>query len=778
MAPPTQAEIQAQRVSVELDKQKIELQKEINELNKQKNIAYRDYLEKLKTGSDKEKEAARRNLQNLEDEIDKQQKLNKEIDEQKKRIEASDKAVKDLSDSFSKLFEIAGNQKAPDIKQMFNIQNAIKGVEDLKKKFQAIAGPGGIGVGGALAKMGAAGLQAYAQAAVNLAIDLGTMETEFMKATGASQDFARSITDSYASTREFGATAAETSQAAQALYTTFTDFTMVSDQQRESLIETAAVMDKLGISNQTFAQAVQLSTKALGMSTAQAEQTMLDMEKFAENLGVAPSQMAEDFVGARNALAKLGQDGTQAFKDLAIAAKTTGLSVERILNLTEKFDTFDGAAQQAGKLNAALGGNFVNAMDLMMATNPAERFEMIRDSIMNTGLSFDEMSYYQKNFFKDALGLSDVGELAALMSGEMDLVAGATEESSQSLLEAKRRAQEMASFQERLNILFAQMIPIITPVIDLLSDLTLYLTENAQMVKAITGVLIILASAFATASGFGTAGGIAGLVLGFSMLTDSIETGTDDLTLFGAILGGIWEVLSAVGEVLYDVAVGIGEFFDLIGLNLGEMENLAEIGKYIGYVLGVLLVGALTALAVPLSGVGAIIAGVVAAFSALGAILYKTRFNPESLHKGFGETGDAITKMGEAGKAVVEPFSMVETAVRGIGSAFSAVLTGAAEFVSVLSDPSTAENVERIASAISQTNPVGAAAFTTAMTATAGAGIAGAVNNAVSGLFGSSGGGQSQQITINVMVDREKLATIVKEINGESALRSLASRGI
>jgi hypothetical protein len=194
MAPPTQAEIQAQRVSVELDKQKIELQKEINELNKQKNIAYRDYLEKLKTGSDKEKEAARRNLQNLEDEIDKQQKLNKEIDEQKKRIEASDKAVKDLSDSFSKLFEIAGNQKAPDIKQMFNIQNAIKGVEDLKKKFQAIAGPGGIGVGGALAKMGAAGLQAYAQAAVNLAIDLGTMETEFMKATGASQDFARSIT--------------------------------------------------------------------------------------------------------------------------------------------------------------------------------------------------------------------------------------------------------------------------------------------------------------------------------------------------------------------------------------------------------------------------------------------------------------------------------------------------------------------------------------------------------------------------------------------------------
>jgi hypothetical protein len=40
-----------------------------------------------------------------------------------------------------------------------------------------------------------------------------------------------------------------------------------------------------------------------------------------------------------------------------------------------------------------LGGNFVNAMDLMMATDPVERFEMIRDSILDAGLSFENMSY-------------------------------------------------------------------------------------------------------------------------------------------------------------------------------------------------------------------------------------------------------------------------------------------------------------------------------------------------------------------------------------------------
>jgi hypothetical protein len=36
----------------------------------------------------------------------------------------------------------------------------------------------------------------------------------------------------------------------------------------------------------------------------------------------------------------------------------------------------------------------------------------------------------KRTFYKDSLGLSDVGELAALMSGDMDLVAGATQDSA------------------------------------------------------------------------------------------------------------------------------------------------------------------------------------------------------------------------------------------------------------------------------------------------------------------------------------------------------------
>ena len=96
-------------------------------------------------------------------------------------------------------------------------------------------------------------------------------------------------------------------------------------------------------------------------------------------------------------------------------AKATGLEIGKLPQMTEKFDTFEGAATQAGKLNAALGGNFVNAMDLLTETDPAARFDMIRDAITDAGLSFDDMSYYQRKYYAEAAGLDNVNDLAMML---------------------------------------------------------------------------------------------------------------------------------------------------------------------------------------------------------------------------------------------------------------------------------------------------------------------------------------------------------------------------
>ena len=343
-----------------------------------------------------------------------------------KNLKKLDKQLKGLSKYSGKMGLMSGDSKqfTSSLKQIGGsmeqnllgpMQKAVTGAKDLTAGLKASA-----------ALFFVTELINFYKRAVKLAYELGNIENAFMKATGASEEFSRSISNTYREGRRFGATAEDMSKAMSGLYNTYTDFTFQDRDTRESLTETSAVLEKLGISNDKFAQSVQLSTKALGMSAEQAGQSMLDLEKYAEELGVSPERLSAQFLEAGDSLAKLGENGDEAFRDLAAASKITGLEVSKLLNIVNQFDTFEGAARQAGKLNAALGGNFVNAMDLMMETDPTARFEQIRDSILDTGLSFDTMSYYQKNFYKDALGLSSVGDLALVLSGNMDSVSGAT----------------------------------------------------------------------------------------------------------------------------------------------------------------------------------------------------------------------------------------------------------------------------------------------------------------------------------------------------------------
>ena len=181
-------------------------------------------------------------------------------------------------------------------------------------------------------------------------------------------------------------------------------------------------------------------------------------------------------------------------------SRLLALRLGRLLSITEKFDTFEGAAEQAGKLNAALGGNFVNAMELMTATDPVERFEMIRDSVLDAGLAFDDMSYYQRKFYADAMGLSDVAELANVMSGNMDSLNGEINKTSAEYEEMAERAKTVQSFQEQLNALFADMVPLLTPIVEALQGFMSLLSENREVVQAIgVGLGIIAAGMSATA---------------------------------------------------------------------------------------------------------------------------------------------------------------------------------------------------------------------------------------------------------------------------------------
>jgi len=490
--------------------------------------------------------------QRKEREKDKKKK-EKEDSEEKKRLKEKKDAMDDLAGSMSSL--LSGT--APDIKNILNADN----ISGVIKKFKMLDG----NIAGLLKKAGPQMALQFATAMAHLAVDLGNAENAFMKSTGASESFARSITDTYEEGRKFTASAKDMAGAATSLFNTFTDFTFQGKETRDTLIKTGAVLDKLGVSNENFAQGIQIATKGLGMSAEEAGQAMLDLSGFAEELGVSPERLSQQFLEAGDSLQKLGENGDEAFRDLAAAAKVTGMSVSKILNLVNQFDTFEGAARSAGKLNAALGGNFVNAMDLMMETDPTARFEMMRDSILDAGHSFDTMSYYQKNFYKDALGLESVGDLALMLAGNMDSVSDETKMVTADYEKQAKRAREVASFQEQLNAAFQQMIPILSPLIDMLRGMLTFISDNITMFKILGGVLLI---AF---------GGIPGIVVAIISLLDAIKLGTDKVSLLSVVFEGLAEGakpliegFKEIGQVFLD-AMGHSDLLGESGDNLIPM---------------------------------------------------------------------------------------------------------------------------------------------------------------------------------------------------------------
>jgi hypothetical protein len=451
---------------------------------------------------------------------------------------------------------------------------------------------------------------------INLGFQVDKMESDFMKATGASKAMAGEVTSLYESTRQFGVETGEAAAATEALMTSFTDFTMLSQSTRAEVLQTTAILGEFGVASGDVAKGMQISTKAFGLSAQGAARTSREITALAQDLGVPVKQLHGDFASVGGELAKMGNNGTQAFKDLAMRAKATGLEIGKLLHMTSKFDTFEGAAEQAGKLNAALGGNMVNAMDLLTETDPAARFDMIRDAILDTGLSFDDMSYYQRKFYADAAGLENVSDLAGMLSGDYDGLTGDIGKTSAEIADQKKQAAAMQDAMTELKNALLPLIPIFTGIADKLSNLAVWIQENMSWLKPFVYVLgglklalVVLGPVISLIGGLFTVFGTAGVSAGVGGTAASVGIGAASGAANAAI-----PVMLAFGAAVLQVGLGVGLAAAGIGLMAAGMSQLfvvmdwEQVQQFVGLLVAIGTFG--------YSGAG-IAAGV--GFAAMGA---------------------------------------------------------------------------------------------------------------------------------------------------------------
>jgi hypothetical protein len=386
-----------------------------------------------------------------------------------------------------------------------------------------------------------------------------------------------------------GVTAGDAAAAFAAMSTNITNLKNISPSSRRDISETVAILNEMGVNADTTTSNIQFMQKSLGLAVSESTGYQRELFVLAQEIGMPPAEMAENFRSAAPQLAAFGKSAGKVFKDLQLAARASGLEVQELLNIVGQFDTFEGAAESVGKLNAILGGPFLNSMEMVMETDPTRRMQMLSDALNNAGRSFDDMTYYERKAIAAAAGLDDVNQLALVMAGNFEGAGIEVNKSASEIQEMANRQKEFSSITQDLTEImmsFAMSVrPVITFVKELLSATENIISSFNETGEAITGAERSFGSLMTTlGAGFiGIAAG-AGIISGLGTVIFSIGsaivTGTVGLaaSILGigtaAATGGAAASVGAAGMLAFGAAVlGIGAGIALVISSLAKLKE-------------------------------------------------------------------------------------------------------------------------------------------------------------------------------------------------------------
>ena len=222
------------------------------------------------------------------------------------------------------------------------------------------------------------------------------------------------------SNRRFGIGAGEAGAALQNLIGGLSGFGLMADETQTALADEVAELSKLGVAGSDTVGIFQSVTRTFGMTTDAAMDLTQEAEALAQDLGISLGQAVGDLNKALPQLAVLAGDQVEgAFKRLSEQAQETGLSIDQLTSIADRFMTFEQAGKAASNLNAVLGTQMFDTMSLLEAQleGPQAFIDTFRDQLQASVTDFDSLDVFQKQAIANAAGLSVV-EVRNLMNAE------------------------------------------------------------------------------------------------------------------------------------------------------------------------------------------------------------------------------------------------------------------------------------------------------------------------------------------------------------------------
>jgi hypothetical protein len=701
---------------ISLGEKRIQLEKEEVLLNYQ--IAKQK--KELTAEEEKKYEQQLQNLQNLEEEL----QLKKEITEETVNFgKASANTFSSITGIGAKSNTILGSM----------IQLSGKGgtfSEAMLESYQQIAKmitP---------ANLLAAAIDGIINQTKKLFLEMDQAFSEFEKTAGGVDAFKGRIEDLRSSNVQYALSIKEASVAFSELKVNFAGFAGVSKLTQDQLATTTAQMTKLGVSSSETIKIQNMLVKGFQMTGEQAGNMQKQLMATAKSMGLPMQKVVGEFANASNNLKAHGSNMQKVFLDLQNQSKNLGIEFTKLQQITGKFDTFDDAAESAGKLNAILGGDYLNSLDMVNA-DEAERVRLMQEALKNSGKTFDMMSKQEAMAVQQALGLESVTELQQMMNNEVQQGTVESLSKAEAEKELAQSVKDVTTMQEKLTAIMAQFAIVMIPVLDTIKGFLDFIAEGLSKIPKLgEGIgylavgLGVLASAFVAARlayvAFGAfqtfresitaaGGGIKGFISLLSQKITAQKAATKATEELGKSQedaskkddGGkkIAKTIENIGEAAkksWKEILAFGGAVALIGLGVAiAARGLAELvksfsqltGKEIAGALGGLIIvmggfaimlkilaGASLAAAKPLLAVGGAIAliGLGIGIAALGLSVMVRSF------AGLGENAlPAALAIGLlAGSIVLITFALAPAipAIAGAGVAFGAAAPGILAF--------------------------------------------------------------------------------------------------
>lgn len=329
---------------------------------------------------------------------------------------------------------------------------------------------GGITGGiGALVDIGSSATTAF----LDLAIKIDAVGVAMARTTGYTSEYNEQVKQMAIATSEtdqalFGlaVTLDEGGKAFSAMNNQMKIFPTLTKGAQTALATTALQFDRLGVSMDDTAKAYDLLTKGFGMGTQDINGQMKDFYAFSQQTG----QPLQEVVGDLNALGpNLARYGTQAkrvFKELSKEARLLGVSAQEAFQVANMADTFEGAADLAGKLNAQLGLRLTSTE--LLRAEEGERLQIIRDEFMMRR-NFDDLGRREQQAIAEIMQVN-ADTARKLLTGQMD-VAQLQKQRLTTEEAAKKQTEAMKKFDAALQGFMLSMTPILEAVTYLLDKM-------------------------------------------------------------------------------------------------------------------------------------------------------------------------------------------------------------------------------------------------------------------------------------------------------------------